>query len=319
MRSLYQEEVKSLLQKYSVRPSKKAGQSFLTSHRIAKDIVSSANLTKDESVLEIGGGLGILTQRLAQCAKTVYVVEKDVRLVRALREILSGLDNVEVIEGDALEIDFPEVDKVVCNLPYSISSDITFRLLEEVKFESATLMYQKEFADHLIAQPGSRDYSRITVAREFYADAEFIMKVPKTMYHPSPKVDSMIIKLSAREPVITPRDKDHFFKIIRLIFSHKKRTVRNALLSEAGILGVSKPELREKLEGLPHADERAFKLTLEKLFRMRNKNGSCDYLGDLLNSERALRQSGKLRRSEDFDYGGVYETLADGTTKKVSS
>ncbi len=229
MRSLYQEEVKSLLQKYSVRPSKKAGQSFLTSHRIAKDIVSSANLTKDESVLEIGGGLGILTQRLAQCARTVYVVEKDVRLVRALREILSGLDNIEVIEGDALKTDFPEVDKVVCNLPYSISSDITFRLLEQVKFESATLMYQKEFAERLLAEPGSANYARLTIGVRYHVDVAQIMSVPASKFYPVPKVDSSVVCLTPRLTGPFARNPEIFFWLIHGIYSYPNKQIGKAL------------------------------------------------------------------------------------------
>jgi 16S rRNA (adenine1518-N6/adenine1519-N6)-dimethyltransferase len=229
VRSLYQEEVKSLLQKYSVRPSKKAGQSFLTSHRIAKDIVSSANLTKDESVLEIGGGLGILTQRLAQCARTVYVVEKDVRLVRALREILSGLDNIEVIEGDALKTDFPEVDKVVCNLPYSISSDITFRLLEQVKFESATLMYQKEFAERLLAEPGSANYARLTIGVRYHVDVAQIMSVPASKFYPVPKVDSSVVCLTPRLTGPFARNPEIFFWLIHGIYSYPNKQIGKAL------------------------------------------------------------------------------------------
>jgi 16S rRNA (adenine1518-N6/adenine1519-N6)-dimethyltransferase len=212
-----------------LRPSKKAGQSFLTSHRIAKDIVSSANLTKDESVLEIGGGLGILTQRLAQCARTVYVVEKDVRLVRALREILSGLDNIEVIEGDALKTDFPEVDKVVCNLPYSISSDITFRLLEQVKFESATLMYQKEFAERLLAEPGSANYARLTIGVRYHVDVAQIMSVPASKFYPVPKVDSSVVCLTPRLTGPFARNPEIFFWLIHGIYSYPNKQIGKAL------------------------------------------------------------------------------------------
>ncbi|MCK5038868.1 MAG: ribosomal RNA small subunit methyltransferase A [Thermoplasmata archaeon] len=253
-------EIKSILGGLGIKPSKRYSQNFLISEDIARKQVEAAGIESGDRVLEIGPGLGILTRYILERTDNAIFIEKDPHLAGYIEKKYK----VDVICDDALAVEFPDVDIIVANLPYHISSEITLRILES-GFKRAILMYQKEFADHLIAQPGSRDYSRITVAREFYADAEFIMKVPKSMYHPSPKVDSMIIKLSSREPPITPRDKDHFFKIIRLIFSHKKRTVRNALLSEAGILGISKPELRDKLEGLPHADERAFKLTLEEL------------------------------------------------------
>ena len=229
MRSLFQEEVKSLLRKYSVRPSKKTGQNFLTSQKVARDIVWSANLTKDESVLEIGGGLGILTQWIAQCAKTVYVVEKDVGLVRALREILSELDNVEIIEGDALEMDFPEVDKVVCNLPYSISSDITFRLLEQVKFKSATLMYQKEFAERLLAEPGSANYARLTIGVRYHVDVAQIMSVPASKFYPVPKVDSSVVCLTPRLTGPFARKPEIFFWFIHGIYSYPNKQIGKAL------------------------------------------------------------------------------------------
>ena len=227
--SLSREEVKSLLQKYSVRPSKKTGQSFLTSERVARDIVRSANLTKNESVLEIGGGLGILTHWLAQYAKTVHVVEKDVGLVRALREILSGLDNVEIIEGDALAIDLPEVDKVVSNLPYSISSDITFRLLEKVKFKSATLMYQKEFAERLLAEPGSANYARLTIGVNYHVDVAQIMSVPASVFYPVPKVDSTVVCLTPRLAGPFARNPEIFFWLIHGIYSYPNKQIGKAL------------------------------------------------------------------------------------------
>jgi len=196
---------------------------------VARDIVWSANLTKDESVLEIGGGLGILTQWIAQCAKTVYVVEKDAGLVRALREILSELDNVEIIEGDALEIDFPEVDKVVCNLPYSISSDITFRLLEQVKFESATLMYQKEFAERLLAEPGSASYARLTIGVRYHVDVAQIMSVPASKFYPVPKVDSSVVCLTPRLTGPFARKPEIFFWLIHGIYSYPNKQIGKAL------------------------------------------------------------------------------------------
>ena len=253
-------EIKSILGGLGIKPSKRYSQNFLMNEDIARKQVEAAGIESGDKVLEIGPGLGILTRYILEKTDNAIFIEKDPYLAGYIEKKYG----TEVICDDVLAVEFPEVDIVVANLPYHISSEITIRILES-GFKRAILMYQREFADHLTARPGSRDYSRISVAREFYADAEAIMTVPKSMYHPSPKVDSTIIKLSAREPPITPQDKEHFFKIVRLIFSHKKRTVRNALLSEAGILGTSKPELRNKLEGLPHADERAFKLTLQEL------------------------------------------------------
>ncbi len=263
-------EIKSILDELGIRPSKRYSQNFLLNEEIARKQVEAAGIEIGDRVLEIGPGLGILTKYILEKTDNAIFIEKDPYLAGYIEKKYGA----EVICDDVLGVDFPEVDIIVANLPYHISSEITIRILES-QFKRAILMYQKEFADHLTAQPGSRDYSRISVAREYYADAEAIMTVPKSMYHPSPKVDSTIIKLSAREPPITPLDKEYFFKMVRLIFSHKKRTVRNALLSEAGILGISKPDLREKLAGLPHADERAFKLTLEEL------NEIVDFVHDI--------------------------------------
>ena len=155
VKPLSDNEIQSLLRKYGVRPSKKRGQSFLKSRVIARNIVAAADVTRNDTVLEIGGGLGILTEEIAQRAGHVHVIELEAGLARALHDLLGEHENVTIIEGDALAIALPETTKVVSNLPYSISSEITFRLLREHSFNQAVLMYQKEFAQRLRAEPGT--------------------------------------------------------------------------------------------------------------------------------------------------------------------
>ena len=211
MRFLTEDRIRSLLRKYSVTPDRNLGQSFLVNPVVARKIVESANLDSDSRVLEIGGGLGMLSEMLAESAGRVYIVEIDKKLVLALREILSEYSNVEIIQGDALTIDLPEVDRVVSNLPYSISSPISFRLLEEAKFQFAILMYQSEFAQRLFAEPGSSNYSRLSVGIQYLAHIQEVMYVPATDFYPIPAVDSMVVRVDLRTEGPFARDKDILF------------------------------------------------------------------------------------------------------------
>ncbi len=256
-------EIKSKLGRLGIKPSKRFSQNFLISENIARRQVEAAGIQDGDRVLEIGPGLGVLSKHILDKTKNVQFIEKDPHLAGFIREEYSA----DVISGDAMEEDLSGFDVVIANLPYHISSEITVRLLE-AGFRTAILMFQKEFAVHLTASPGSRDYSRITVFREFYSDAEIIMEVPKSNYYPVPKVDSCIVKLEGHEPPFQPRDIDQFFKIVRILFSHKKRTVRNALVSETGVLGTTKEELKPLLTDLPFADERAFNLPPEKIYEI---------------------------------------------------
>ena len=149
------DDIRRLLNRYNVKPKKKRGQSFLNSHNVARDIVDLAELSENDEVLEIGGGFGILTQRIAEKARQVHVIEIDPRLVKALRETLKDFTNVNIVEGDALTVDLPRVNKIIANLPYSISSEITFRILREIEFDYAILMFQREFASRLVGWPGT--------------------------------------------------------------------------------------------------------------------------------------------------------------------
>ncbi|MGY5863624.1 MAG: 16S rRNA (adenine(1518)-N(6)/adenine(1519)-N(6))-dimethyltransferase RsmA [Candidatus Thorarchaeota archaeon] len=228
MRSL-SDEIRLLLNRYKVRPSKKFGQSFLNSHSIARDIVKLAKVTSQDRVLEIGGGLGMLTRWIAAEAGEVHVVEVEPGLVKALQDAAKGFNNVYVIEGDALKIELPEVNKVVANLPYSISSEVTFRLLKELKFDTAVLMYQKEFASRMVAEPGTTEYSRLTVNVQYHADVELLMDVSAEMFYPVPTVDSTVVKVTPRKEGSYAKDATVFHWMIRGIYPYPNKNIRRAL------------------------------------------------------------------------------------------
>jgi 16S rRNA (adenine1518-N6/adenine1519-N6)-dimethyltransferase len=177
----------------------------------------------------VGGGLGILSKEIAKKACHLYVIEIAPGLARALQDILHNHQNVTVLEGDALTMELPEVDKVVSNLPYSISSEITFRLLRELKFEQAVLMYQKEFAQRLLAEPFSQDYSRLTVNIRYQADVEHVMDLPADMFFPRPAVDSIVVRIRHLIKGPKARNDDIFFWMIAGLFSYPNKNLKKAL------------------------------------------------------------------------------------------
>jgi len=196
-------------------------------------MVGYAGLSHDDVVLEVGAGIGNLTSLLAERASKVIAIERDRRLVKILRERLKGDPNVEIVHGDALRIEIPKFNKVVANLPYGISSDITFRLLER-ELELAVLMYQLEFAKRLVAKPGSDDYSRLTVNAYYHAHVELLDEVPPAAFFPRPKVTSAIVRLKPREPPFEVVNEKIFFNVVRALFQHRRKRVRNALYHSFG-------------------------------------------------------------------------------------
>ncbi|MFW9953749.1 MAG: 16S rRNA (adenine(1518)-N(6)/adenine(1519)-N(6))-dimethyltransferase RsmA [Candidatus Thorarchaeota archaeon] len=212
-----------------MNPKRKKGQSFLKSQAIARTIVDAANIQSGEAVLEIGGGLGILTSLLAQKAKIVFVIELEPGLAKALRDLLASNDNVEIIEGDALQVSWPKADKIVSNLPYSAASAITFRLLQKEPFEEAILMYQKEFAQRLLATPGSSEYSRLSIDFQYLGNAEHIMDVDARNFYPTPEVNSSVLRVVHRKTGPFARSDEVFFWMIHGLFSYPNKQLRKAL------------------------------------------------------------------------------------------
>jgi len=229
VRFLYESDVQALLKKYSFRPVKERGQSFLTSLSIAQDIINAAHLAKEDRVLEIGGGLGILSYMIAREVEHLYVVEIDDTLMQILTEQLDGYSNVTLIHGDALSVGLPNVTKIVANLPYSAASEITFRLLKETSFEFAILMYQKEFANRLLAPPGSPVYSRLSIDFQYLGVAQHLLDVKANHFYPIPKVDSSVLEIRKRQKGVVAKDSDVFFWMIHGIYSYPNKQLKKSL------------------------------------------------------------------------------------------
>ncbi len=231
------------------------GQHFLIDEAIAKREVAYAALTSDDVVLEIGPGKGIITRLLAQHAHQVVAIELDARLVLQLTPRLPG--NVTLIHGDAVEVDLatlPRFTKIVSNLPFQISSPITFKLLE-YPFSKAILIYQKDFADRLVAEPGSKEYSRLTIGVYYKAHCKILEQVPRTSFSPPPQVDSSIVELIPRtRPPFEVADERFFFELTKQLFNHRRKKIRYTITSLFG-----------DHEELPYLEERVETLTPEQV------------------------------------------------------
>lgn len=204
--------------------ARRLGQHFLINKEIAAKIAEAATIFGSETVLEIGPGKGMLTEQLAQRAKKVIAIEKDAALAA---ELEGRWENVEIVEGDALEVEWSAFDKIVANIPFEISSPLLEKIFEIRK--PAVLMLQKEFAARLIAKPGSKDYSRLSIAAQYNCDIKKLVSVKRGAFRPMPKVDSTVVSI---KPIELPFSTDDFFwDTIGKLFQHKKRTIRAAIKS----------------------------------------------------------------------------------------
>lgn len=237
------EETKFIMKKYNIRANKSLGQNFLINEEVVKNIVECSNIEKEDLVIEIGPGLGTLTKYLLEKAGKVICIELDTKMLQILEDRFSLYDNFELINNDVLKVDLKNIIekektqgkikqvKIVANLPYYITTPIIMKLLEEeLELESITVMIQKEVADRLIAIPGEKNTGAITYSVYYYASSEAIMEVPNSSFIPEPEVTSKVIKLNIRkEPVVTPKDKEKMFKIIKYAFTQKRKTLLNSL------------------------------------------------------------------------------------------
>jgi 16S rRNA (adenine1518-N6/adenine1519-N6)-dimethyltransferase len=237
-------ETLKILKENDIRLDRRKGQNYLIDSNILNKIVDYADLSTEDTVLEIGAGIGTLTIPLAERAKKVIAVEQDPKIASVLSRRLQELNilNVEVIVADAVKTEFPPFNKVVSNLPYKISSPITFKLLE-YDFDFAVLMYQLEFAQRMVAKHGESNYSRLSLMLHFCADIKMLFEVSKHAFFPNPKISSAVIKLIPDKKA----EIDEFFtKASRALFQHKKKKVRNALLdSFHEIANMDKKEAKE--------------------------------------------------------------------------
>ena len=230
----------AVLQKYNFNFQKKFGQNFLIDTHVLDKIIRSAGITKDDFVLEIGPGIGTMTQYLCENAREVVAVEIDKNLIPILEDTLSEYDNVSVINEDILKVDLNKLAqeknggkpiKVVANLPYYITTPIIMGLFEShVPVASITVMVQKEVADRMQEGPGSKDYGALSLAVQYYANPEIVANVPSNCFMPRPKVGSAVIRLTCHEePPVQVEDENLMFRIIRASFNQRRKTLVNGL------------------------------------------------------------------------------------------
>lgn len=265
-------ETKKILQDNGIRLNKNLGQNYLIDDFKRKKIINYGNLTKDDVVLEIGPGIGTLTIELAKKSKKVIAIEQDTTIFNILKDRLAkeGIDNVELINGDAVKVDFPKFNKIVSNLPYQISSPISFKFLE-YDFDTAILMYQKEFADRMNGKVGTKQYSRLSAMLYYRADVEFLTKVSPESFIPSPKVDSAVIKLTPKEidEKITEEDYKIYSKVVKALFQHKNKKARNALIDSRKEVGFKdKKELKNILNKAECENPELKTLLLERTVKL---------------------------------------------------
>ena len=269
-----------VLQKYNFNFQKKFGQNFLIDTGILEEIIDSAGITKDDMILEIGPGIGTMTQYLCESARQVIAVEIDTNLIPILKDTLSEYDNVKVINDDILKVDINALAeeynngkpiKVVANLPYYITTPIIMGLFEShVPLDSITIMVQKEVADRMQCGPGTKDYGALSLAVQFYARPKVVLNVPASCFMPRPNVDSAVIRLERfKTPPVDVKNEHLMFKIIRASFNQRRKTMLNSV-GNSGI-GITKEALTNALEtmGLP-LTIRGEALTLEQFAQLSN-------------------------------------------------
>ena len=271
----------AVLQKYDFAFQKKFGQNFLIDTHVLDKIIKSADITKDDMVLEIGPGIGTMTQYLSNAAGKVIAVEIDKNLIPILEDTLDGFDNVRVINEDVLKVDIAKLAdeenngrpiKVVANLPYYITTPIIMGLFENhVPLKSITVMVQKEVADRMQVGPGTKDYGALSLAVQYYASPYIVANVPPNCFMPRPKVGSAVIRLDRYEnPPVQVNDEKLMFKIIRASFNQRRKTLANGLKNSPEI-NFTKEEIEEAIESLGKgASVRGEALTLEEFAALTN-------------------------------------------------
>lgn len=240
-----------ILKAFGLRMSKKLGQNFLIDARIVQGIVDAAEIQPGDRVLEIGPGIGTLTQGLAEAGADVTAVELDKKLPAVLKETLKAYDNVRIVPGDILKVNIPEIMgegpfKVAANLPYYITTPILMTLLERhLPITQMVTMVQKEVAERMTARPGSRIYGALSVAVQYYTEPEIVLDVPPRSFIPAPEVMSVVVSCRVRkEPAVKVSDEKLFFRVVKAAFGQRRKTLMNAL--KGG--GFPKEAVRDALE-----------------------------------------------------------------------
>ncbi len=274
----------AIMNQYGINTKKSLGQNFLTNIGVLKQIVAAGEVTATDNVVEIGPGIGALTEQLARAAKQVLAFEIDQRLIEVLAETLAPYQNVTVINQDILKVDLetaltqhfddPNAPlKLVANLPYYITTPILMQVLESgITFDSIVVMMQKEVADRLSAEPGTKDYGSLTLAVQYRMQAKLALTVDRRSFVPNPNVDSAIIVLTPREPLtVQPRDEKKLFQLFKVGFKLRRKTLWNNLISEFGKTEEVTTKLTTALETVGLDPRiRAEKLTLEQFITLHN-------------------------------------------------
>lgn len=271
----------AVLQKYHFNFQKKYGQNFLIDTHVLEKIIAASEIGPDDFVLEIGPGIGTMTQYLCEAAREAAAVEIDRNLIPVLEDTLSAYKNVEIIHADILKLDIADFIqrknhgkpiKVVANLPYYITTPIVMGLLEgRLPIQSITIMVQKEVAERMQAKAGGKDYGALSLAVQYYAKAEIVANVPPNCFMPRPKVGSAVIRLTRHAaPLVHTEDEALMFRIIRASFNQRRKTLVNGI-ANAGIFPFTKEQIQEGISKLGvSANIRGEKLTLEQFAVLTN-------------------------------------------------
>jgi len=247
-------ELRSLLARYGVRPSKSKGQNYLIDRRVAEREVEHLGITGEDRVLEVGPGFGILTSALLDRTSDLTVVELEAGAAQYLRDTFP---RINIIQGDFLEVDVPAFDLFISNVPYSISSPLLFRLLD-MEFKRAVVMVQREFAERMAATPKDKEYSRLSVNVYYRAECKLLENVPRSRFWPEPEVDSTVVLLTPRSAPFQVSDEKHYLKLVDVLFQQRRKKIGTVLKQKRML-----PEGAR--ETVPYIDERVERLTPEQI------------------------------------------------------
>lgn len=274
---------KDILKENGITLNRNLGQNYLIDKNKRDQIIKFGNVTEEDVVLEIGTGIGTLTIELAKRAKKVIAIEQDFKICEILARRLKDekIDNVELINDDALKVDFPPFNKVISNLPYQISSPITFKFLD-YDFDLAVLMYQKEFADRMNGEVGSKNYSRLSAMLYFKCHVEKLTNVSCESFIPKPKIDSSVVKLTPRDNQINDEDFETYSKFTKALFQHRNKKIKNALIDSRHIISnVDKKVLKNRLNAIEddelndYLSKRVIVLNPEEILEVSRKLNHC--------------------------------------------
>ena len=251
---------KSILNQHGIKLNKNLGQNYLIDKNKRDQIINFGNIDENDVILEIGTGIGTLTIEIAKKAKKVIAIEQDKKICEILAKRLKDekIDNVELINDDALNVEFPKFNKIISNLPYQISSPITFKFLD-YDFDLAVLMYQKEFAERMNGEVGTKNYSRLSAMLYFKCNVEKLTDVSSESFIPKPEIDSTVVSLTPKENKISDEDFKIYSNFTKALFQHRNKKIRNALIDSRHIItNLDKKEMKKRLNEIESEEVEEF-------------------------------------------------------------